>query len=298
MRQHARRLVISAVTTAWLGGLDCDEAIAQRTKLLEFGPDAVEIQPARRAALDTPPPTSLEIDPDERPWVLASPWALRPPPPPDERDSARERRELRKLAAGEDAETLERVRYWDTGSPAQRWREVLADMSAGAALSGAAASHARALLDVGIHDARIAAWDSRNAYRRPLPSELDARLVPEVAVRRGQSYPCEHAVVAGMAAEILSHLFPRDGNRIAAAAREAAWSRVVASAAYPSDAEAGLALGRAVAAQVIEHARIATVDRVPWPLVSNGKDETELTAIRDLGTPPLSQPAGEDVGQD
>ena len=46
---------------------------------------------------------------------------------------------------------------------------------------------------------------------------------------------------------------------LAAAAHEAAWSRVVASAVYPSDAQAGLVLGRAVAAQVIEHARITAL---------------------------------------
>ena len=272
MRQHQRCLVIAAVTAASLGGLAHGEAIAQRTKLLEFGPAAMEVQPARRATTDTPPAALDEPDPSERPWVLAAAWALRLPPPPDERASARERQELRKLAADQDADVLERVRYWDAGSPSQRWRGMLADMTIRAELAGAAATHARALLDVAIHDARVAAWDSKNVYRRTRPSELDARLVPEVAAPPGSSYPCEHAVVAGVAAEILRHLFPRESNRLAAAAHEAAWSRVVASAVYPSDAEAGLTLGRAVATHVIQHAKIAASDRVAWLLVSNGRD--------------------------
>ena len=262
MRQNERRLIIAAVATAWLGGLGHSEAIAQRARLLEFGPDTIEIRPPRRAATDTAAVPLDGPDPRERPWVLASVRGLRLPPPPDERDSARERQEMWKLAASDDADALERVRYWDTPSPAQRWREMLADMSARAELSGAAASRARALLDTAIHDARIAAWDSKNAYRRPRPSELDARLVPEVAVPRGPSYPCEHAVVAGVAAEILGHLFPRDRTRLAGAAHEAAWSRVVASAVYPSDAKAGLALGRAVAELVIEQAIIGDRERL------------------------------------
>lgn len=262
MRQNERRLIIAAVATAWLGGLGHSEAIAQRARLLEFGPDTIEIRPPRRAATDTAAVPLDGPDPRERPWVLASVRGLRLPPPPDERDSARERQEMWKLAASDDADALERVRYWDTVSPAQRWHEMLADMSARAELSGAAASRARALLDTAIHEARVAAWDSKNAYRRPRPSELDARLVPEVAVPRGPSYPCEHAVVAGVAAEILGHLFPRDRARLAGAAHEAARSRVVASAVYPSDAKAGLALGRAVAELVIEQAIIGDRERL------------------------------------
>jgi hypothetical protein len=257
MRQKERRLVIAAVATAWLGGLGHGEAIAQRARLLEFGPDAIEIWPPRRAAAQTPAARVDEPIASARPRVLASAWELRLPPPPDERDSARERREMRKLAASEDADALARVRYWDAAPPAERWRAMLADMSVRAELSGAAASHAQALLDTAIHDARIAAWDSKTAHRRPRPTEMDARLVPEVAVPRGPSYPCEHAVIAGVASEILGHLFPRDRDRLAGLAHEAAWSRVVASAVYPSDARAGLALGRVVAERVIEQADIA-----------------------------------------
>ena len=255
MRQTERRLVIVAVAAAWLGGLAHSEAIAQRARMLEFGPDSIEIRPARRTVTDTPAPALDEPEPRERPLVLASVRELRLPPPPDERDSARERQEMRKLAASEDADALERVRYWNAAPPAQRWIEMLADMSARTELPGATADRARALLDAAIHDARIAARDSKHAYRRPRPSELDARLVPEVAVPRGPSYPCEHAVIAGVATEILGHLFPRDRARLAGAAHEAAWSRVVASAVYPSDARAGLTLGRAVAELVIERAR-------------------------------------------
>jgi hypothetical protein len=280
MHQRERRLVIALVATAWLGGLGHSEAIAQRTRLLEFGPDAIEMEPARRAVAATPGPPLDAPDPDERPRVLSSARKLRLPPPPDERDSARERREMRKLAASEDADALERVRYWDAAPPAQRWREMLEDMRVRDDLSGATAGHARALLDAAIHDARIAAWDSKTAYRRPRPSELDARLVPEVAVPRGPSYPCEHAVIAGAAAEILSHLFPHERTRLAGAASEAAWSRVVASAVYPSDARAGLALGRAVAARVIEHASIAAVDGTT--IVASERARIECTDQRAL----------------
>jgi hypothetical protein len=297
MRQRERRFVIAAVAAAWLGGLGHTEAIAQRARLLEFGPDSIEMGPARRAVTHVPAAPFDEPDPHERPRVLASAWELRLPPPPDERDSARERREMRKLAASEDADALERVRYWDATSPAQRWRGMLADLSVRAELSGAAASRAQALLDAAIHDARIAARDSKTAYRRLPPSALDARLVPEVAVPRGPSYPCEHAVIAGVAAEILGHLFPADRTRLAGAAHEAAWSRVVASAVYPSDARAGLALGRAVAARIIERLSLDADDGVARPLIGSGPDDTELAGRWDPGAPPVSPPAPDGLHQ-
>jgi len=249
MRRRQRHLVI-VVAAVLLGGLGFTEASAQRTRLLEFGPDAIEIRPARRAVQVTVP--AVKPEETERPWVLASPSALRLPPPPGENESARERLELRKLAAGENADALERVRFWDVRSPAQRWSEMLTGLIARSELGADGERHAAAMLETAIHDARIAAWDGKRAYRRLPPSELDARLVPEVAISDAPSYPCEHAVVAGAAATILGHLFPAEADRLGAAAHEAAWSRVVASAVYPSDAKAGLALGRAVARLVIE----------------------------------------------
>ena len=249
MRPRERHLIIVVAAAAWLG-LGSTVASAQRTQLLEFGPDAIEIRAPRRAVPVTVP--AIEPEEKERPWVLASPSALRLPPPPGEKESARERQALRKLAAGENADALERVRFWDVQSPAQRWREMLDGLIARAELGNDVARLAAALLESAIHDARLAAWDSKRAYRRLPPSELDARLVPEVAISGAPSYPCEHAAVAGAAAAILGHLIPAEAHRLAAAAHEAAWSRVVASAVYPSDAEAGLVLGRAVAGRVIE----------------------------------------------
>jgi hypothetical protein len=263
--------------------------------MLELGPAVMEAQPLRRQAADAPAAGLVEPDPRERPWLLGTAWALRLPPPPDERESALERQQMRKLAAGEDPDALERIRYWDAEPPAERWHAMLADMIVQAELPIASASHARALLDIAIHDGRVAAWDSKTAYGRPRPIELDARLVPEVAVPRGPSYPCEHAVIAGAAAEILGHLFPHYGTRLAAAAHEAAWSRVVASAVYPSDAQAGLVLGRAVAAQVIEHATIDASDRGARPLVSSGWSDPQLVGMRNPDAPEASQPATDAV---
>jgi membrane-associated phospholipid phosphatase len=68
-------------------------------------------------------------------------------------------------------------------------------------------------------------------------------------------------VAAGAASAVLAHLFPKEAARFAEAAEEASRSRVMAGVVYPSDAKAGLELGRSVAARVIEAMKL---DGKPW----------------------------------
>ena len=130
MHTPSGRLAIVLASVACLVVITCSDASAQRSRLLEFGPDAPELQP--RVGVDqriqsVPAP----IEPGAGhwlPWVLTSERALRLPPPPDEKSTTVELRELKRLMAGDDAEKLERIRYWDFGSPAHRWNEMLRDM--------------------------------------------------------------------------------------------------------------------------------------------------------------------------
>ena len=54
-------------------------------------------------------------------------------------------------------------------------------------------------------------------------------------------------------ARILAHEFPAEKQRLDALAEEAAMSRVLGGIHYRFDGDAGLVLGRAIAAWAIEH---------------------------------------------
>jgi membrane-associated phospholipid phosphatase len=190
-------------------------------------------------------------------WVLASGKDAKVPSPPDGRETAAELTEVRALVAGRDAAALERVRHWDFGSPSHRWNEILTDIGVRDALGTAPGLKAFALLNVAVHDAMVAAWDAKQAHGRRRPAEVDTALATAVPVPRSPSYPCEYSVAAGAASTVLAHLFPKDAERLRAAAQEAARSRVVAGVAFPSDTRAGLDLGRAVAERVLQHTRVA-----------------------------------------
>jgi membrane-associated phospholipid phosphatase len=109
----------------------------------------------------------------------------------------------------------------------------------------------------------VAAWDAKYAYRRPRPREAHRGLRTAVAVPPTPSYPSEHAAAAGAASEILAYLYPDRGASFTGRAQEAARSRMLAGVNYASDVQAGLALGREVAARVIARGQVDRSER-PW----------------------------------
>lgn len=188
-------------------------------------------------------------------WVLASGRELPLPAPPDTTATQAELAELRALVARRDGPALARIRFWDAGSPAYRWNEIAIEASVRSNLTSQPGARVFALLSVAIYDALVAAWDAKYTYNRPRPSEVDAGLPTVVATPQSPSYPAEHAVVAGAASAVLAYLWPQEAQQFATQAEEAAQSRVLAGVQYPSDVKAGLDLGHAVAAQVIERAK-------------------------------------------
>ena len=161
------------------------------------------------------------------------------------RDSALRGR--RRLATQRDATAKDAIAYWDVGPPSYRWQEIALDQTLRNNLPWQITIRDFALLHVAIYDAMVVAWDSKYAYNRKRPSEVDAGLVTALPNPPSPSYPAEHAVAAGAAA-VLSYLFPDRAAYFAAKADEGGRSRVLVGIQYPSDVGAGLELGHKVAA--------------------------------------------------
>ena len=190
-----------------------------------------------------------------KPLVLTSASQFRPPPPPATSATKAEIKVLQALVRERDSAALDRINFWDVGGPMYRWNEIATDQIIKKKLSPPHSARARALVNVAIYDAIIAAWDAKYTYRRSRPSAYDSRLAALGAQPHSPAYPSEHAVVAGAATAILTDLFPDTARLFDDLAEEAGKSRLLAGAHYPSDVTAGLALGRAVASLVLERAR-------------------------------------------
>jgi hypothetical protein len=145
---------------------------------------------------------------------------------PEAQATAAELQELRAPAGQWDAAARENIRYWDFWSPAHRWNEMLIDTAVAQNLGAVPGIRSFAMLNVALHDALIAAWDSKYAHNRRRPGEADPQLATALPSPRSPSYPCERAVAAGAGAAVLAHLFPKEVPRFAEAIEESSQTRV------------------------------------------------------------------------
>jgi membrane-associated phospholipid phosphatase len=250
------------------------------------------------ACSEGPTAPTRDLDPAAgtwRTWVLASANAVRPAPPPapGSPQAQAELDEIVRTQAARSAAVDSLVRVWDT-LPTTRWHSRLLDLSAHywvllpdtRLATPARSARAFALLNVAMYDALVATWEAKYAYMRAAPVFADSRVQALAPVADAPSYPSEHAAAAAAAAAVLSYLFPaEDTTAFHALAREAGEARIAAGAAYRSDVDAGLELGRAVALRVIGRARSDGSDVAWGGTVPTGPADWRPTPSRFVGAP-------------
>jgi membrane-associated phospholipid phosphatase len=193
-----------------------------------------------------------------KPWVLASPGELRPPPAPahDSPEMAAEMDEVRRFrrTPKTDADAF----FWEYAAGGARsyefWNEQVGKKLLEYRLDDNAprAARAYAVMQVAFHDAAVACWDAKYAYWAIRPVQLDPVLRPLFTTPNHPSYPSGHSCFSSAAATALAHLFPRDAATFEALASESSESRLWAGIHFRSDLDAGRTLGRAVAERVIQ----------------------------------------------
>jgi membrane-associated phospholipid phosphatase len=196
-------------------------------------------------------------------WAIQSGSQFRLPPPPDKKTTTREdMAELEALAAQRDGAALDRINFWDAGAPAYRWNNLTVQLLLAKRITTSRGSRVLALLNIAIHDATVAAWDTKYTYNRVRPADFKKGFATVLPTPASPAYPSEHAVTAGAAEAVLSYLFPADAATFATWAQEASQSRLLAGTDYPSDVAAGLGLGRQIGAVAVEVAKTDGSDAV------------------------------------
>ncbi|MDQ3720890.1 MAG: phosphatase PAP2 family protein, partial [Actinomycetota bacterium] len=195
-------------------------------------------------------------------WVLESGSDLRVPPPPKAGSAAAKRdgERLKAAIAGRSAREESTARRYGRDLVVKPWLEQNMRLVSGQAKDVPASSRAYSNTSVAIYDAVVAAMHWKYVYRRRAPQ--GDSLVPRSP---DPTYPSEHATIAGAASRVLAYLYPEYPQaRLDRDAEDAAQSLVAAGAIYPSDAEAGLELGREVAKRVIANARRDGFETIKW----------------------------------
>jgi hypothetical protein len=178
-----------------------------------------------------------------------------PPPKPRSRVTVREVREIRRLQKGISKKQLRIIKKWNKHAGTVPWTELALEMIRIHRPAAFPTRTARALglLHVGLYDAVIAASDSRGAYRRARPFQVDEGIKRLTKVR-GSSYPDVNAAIAGAAERILPYLFPQEPlSTFTTLADQATASRVWAGVNYRSDVRRGRSIGRRVGELVIAY---------------------------------------------
>lgn len=217
-------------------------------------------------------------------WAISSGKALRVPPPPNRHATRQELKEVREALNNQDPAILASISYWSAGAPSYRWMQLITDR----VLSGKPVTpyvhRLYTYVSMAMYDATVATWESKYAYDRPRPIEMDDRLRTRLATPHSPSYPSEYAATAAAAATVLSYFLPAEADAFNTQAEAAGKSQIYAGLAFRSDYDAGMELGRKVAEEVIQLAKADGSD-VLW------SGTVPVGPCRWLGTNPINAAA-------
>ncbi len=199
------------------------------------------------------PPTFAKLG-AARTFFLTSGDQFRPAPPPafGSAEFTTALAEVRQFSDTRTAAQDSIAKFWGMGlgtsSPPGYWNEQAAELAIRFRLNERRATHLMALLNMVAMDAIIASHEAKYHYWLIRPSQADPQITLSLGLPNFPAYPSNHAAISAAMAEVLADAFPSDAQRLRANAEQAALSRVYGGIHYRFDGDAGLELGRKVAA--------------------------------------------------
>ncbi|HBS52424.1 MAG TPA: PA-phosphatase [Flavobacterium sp.] len=217
-----------------------------------------------------------------RPILLSAPdeFSLDAPIATSNAAFTREINEIKSYQANITDEQKTIIKYWSAGS-VLRWNEIMRTLVAkhnlppyqnadGSYPTPSAANpfantpfpfsnppyaaRAYAYVSAAQYDALVATWHYKKLYNRVAPYVADNTLNVLIPKSSLPSYPSEDGVLAGATVELLKLLFPTEIAYINEKAEEEKLYRIISGANVRSDVEAGITLGRKIAAKYITRA--------------------------------------------
>ena len=192
-------------------------------------------------------------------YLLTSGSQFRPAPPPafGSTEFAAALAEVRQISDTRTQEQRDLAVFWNfpvgTYQPPGYWNELASGLAVERRLNERETAHTLALMNMVSHDALVAAHEAKYFYWVIRPSQADPGITLPIGLPNFPSYPSNHAAVSAGMARVLADRFPSERQRLDALADEAALSRIYGGIHYRFDGDAGLALGRTVAAWALAH---------------------------------------------
>jgi len=173
-----------------------------------------------------------------------------PPPSTSSAEMKAEVDEVKWYSTHLTRERLAIVHKWadgvNTHTPAGHWNDIMTEYVRDASWSEVRAARAYALLNMTMHEAAVACWDTKFFYFNPRPCQLDASIKTATGVPNFPAFTSGHSTFSGSAAAILSYLFPQGEEYFVEEAQEASYSRLYGGIHYRYDVEKGYQHGLVV----------------------------------------------------
>jgi hypothetical protein len=220
-------------------------------------------------SMETPPrPPMLPLFGNVRAWMMTPAEIVleRPGPPPSTSSPlmAKELAEVKQAVKGLTREEAAIAYKWADGlsspTPPGHWNFIAAPYFQKAGFSEVRMARAFALLNMAMHDAAVACWDTKFFYFNPRPSQLDPELKTAVGLPNFPSYTSGHSTFSAAAAEVLSYLVPGEAGYFRSQMEEAAISRLYGGIHYRSDIEVGKDHGTRIGGYTVRFARLDGAD--------------------------------------
>ncbi|MFM9838637.1 MAG: phosphatase PAP2 family protein [Cyclobacteriaceae bacterium] len=239
-------------------------AIGTPAQWKAFADDAIAKGETPWISLDAPArPPMLPFFGNVRAWNL-SPTQIaseRPLPPPSTSSDKmkQELAEVKSFANNVTREQIAIVHKWADGAgtytPPGHWNDIAEEYIRDKKYSEVRAARAFALLNMALHDAGVACWNTKYFYFNPRPSQLDPSIKTTTGIPNFPAYVSGHSTFSASAAAVLSYLFPEATNDFNTMADEASNSRLYGAIHYRSDCKEGLSLGKRVGAYTVTFAQ-------------------------------------------
>jgi hypothetical protein len=187
-------------------------------------------------------------------FFLVSGNQFRPAPPPafGSPEFAAALAEVRAISDTRTPAQVALAQFWNlpagTHQPPGYWNEEATNLAVKYHLGERETAHMLALMNMVAYDAVVASHEAKYHYWLLRPTQADPGITLPIGLPNFPSYPSNHAAISAGMARVLARSFPAETERIDSLAEAAALSRVVGGIHYRFDGDAGVELGRKVAA--------------------------------------------------
>ncbi|HEX7016199.1 MAG TPA: phosphatase PAP2 family protein [Cyclobacteriaceae bacterium] len=190
-------------------------------------------------------------------WNVPNVELTRPGPPPAV-GSAELQADIDILVSHQNNMTEEKRRianYWQDGlgtyTPPGHWNTIAIDYILKYKLNPLRTARTFAYMNMAMQDAGISCWDAKYYYHYPRPIQMIPGFKTIAGTPNFPSYTSGHSTFSAAAAEVLSRIFPQEGDIFREWAEEAAISRVYGGIHWTFDSEVGLEQGKDVGSYTV-----------------------------------------------